>query len=104
MDELTASYLARLGLEPEPPSLDALQRLHRAQVERVPYETMWIHAGESWGIDPRDVDGSASPSKVAAATASTSTARSASCSRRWATRSPVTSAACTGPRGPTSRC
>ena len=54
MDELTASYLARLGLEPEPPSLDALQRLHRAQVERVPYETMWIHAGESWGIDPRD--------------------------------------------------
>ena len=35
MDELTASYLARLGLEPEPPSLDALQRLHRAQVEQV---------------------------------------------------------------------
>ena len=30
------------------------QRLHRAQVERVPYETMWIHAGERWGIDPRE--------------------------------------------------
>jgi arylamine N-acetyltransferase len=26
--------------------------LHRRQVERVPYETMWIHAGEGWGIDP----------------------------------------------------
>ena len=104
MDELAASYLARLGLEAEPPSLDALQRLHRAQVERVPYETMWIHAGESWGIDPRDVDAAHRPCKVAAATASTSTARSASCCKRSATRSPVTSVACTGPRGLTSRC
>jgi N-hydroxyarylamine O-acetyltransferase len=51
-DELQAAYLRRLRLEPEPPSLDALRRLHRAQVERVPYETMWIHAGETWGIDP----------------------------------------------------
>jgi arylamine N-acetyltransferase len=23
-------------------------------VERVPYETLWIHAGETWGIDPLD--------------------------------------------------
>ena len=52
--ELKAAYLERLGLEAEPPSVDALQRLHRRQVERVPYETMWIHAGESWGIDPVD--------------------------------------------------
>ncbi len=52
--ELQAAYLRRLGLEAEPPSVDALQRLHRAQVERVPYETMWIHAGERWGIDPYD--------------------------------------------------
>src|SRR3954467_2612950 len=50
--ELRAAYLCRLGLDAEPPSFDALQRLHRRQVERVPYETMWIHAGESWGIEP----------------------------------------------------
>lgn len=52
--ELRAAYLRRLGLEAEPPSVDALQRLHRAQVERVPYETLWIHADEAWGIDPRE--------------------------------------------------
>jgi N-hydroxyarylamine O-acetyltransferase len=45
--ELVAAYLRRLGLEPEPPSIDALRRLHRAQVERVPYETLWLHLGES---------------------------------------------------------
>jgi arylamine N-acetyltransferase len=44
-------YLARLGLEREPPSAEALARLHRAHVERVPYETLWIHLGEAWGID-----------------------------------------------------
>jgi arylamine N-acetyltransferase len=49
--ELRDAYLARLGLEGEPPSVDALQRLHRAQVERVPYETMWIHMGDRWTID-----------------------------------------------------
>ena len=49
-DVFQTAYLRRLGLEAEPPSVDALQRLHRAQVERVPYETMWIHAGEPWGI------------------------------------------------------
>jgi arylamine N-acetyltransferase len=48
---LQAAYLRRLELEAEPPSVDALQRLHRAQVERVPYETLWIHAGEGWDID-----------------------------------------------------
>ncbi|HMK11754.1 MAG TPA: arylamine N-acetyltransferase, partial [Acidimicrobiales bacterium] len=30
----------------------ALSRLHRAHVERVPYETMWIHSGDLWHIDP----------------------------------------------------
>jgi arylamine N-acetyltransferase len=50
--ELRAAYLRRLGLDAEPPSIEALQRLHHRQVERVPYETMWIHAGESWSIDP----------------------------------------------------
>lgn len=53
-DELATAYLRRLGLDVEPPSIEALQRLHRAQVERVPYETLWIHAGEPWGIDPTD--------------------------------------------------
>jgi N-hydroxyarylamine O-acetyltransferase len=52
--ELRDAYLDRLGLEAEPPSAEALRRLHRRQVERVAYETMWIHAGERWGIAPAD--------------------------------------------------
>ena len=47
-----AAYLARLGVEAEEPSVDALARIHRAHVERVPYETFWIHLGERWGIEP----------------------------------------------------
>ena len=50
--EVRDAYLGRLGLEPEPPSADALSRLHRAHVERVPYATMWIHSGDHWDIDP----------------------------------------------------
>jgi N-hydroxyarylamine O-acetyltransferase len=45
-----AAYLARLGLEAEPPSVDGLFRLHRAHVERVSYETLWIQIGDRWGI------------------------------------------------------
>ena len=41
-------------MEARPPSIDALRELHRRHSERVPYETMWIHSGESWGIDPVD--------------------------------------------------
>jgi arylamine N-acetyltransferase len=52
--ELRLAYLRRLGLDAEPPSVEALQQLHRRQVERIPYETMWLHAGEAWGIDPVD--------------------------------------------------
>jgi N-hydroxyarylamine O-acetyltransferase len=48
------AYLARLGLDPEPPSAQALARLHGAHAERVPYETLWIHLGERWGIDPAE--------------------------------------------------
>jgi N-hydroxyarylamine O-acetyltransferase len=48
---LVDDYLARLGLEREPPSVEALFRLHRAHVERVPYETLWIHLGERRGLD-----------------------------------------------------
>jgi arylamine N-acetyltransferase len=50
--DVRAAYLARLGLEPEPPSVDALRRLHQRHVERVPYETLWIHGGEPWDTDP----------------------------------------------------
>lgn len=46
-----AAYLDRLGLDREPPSADALDRLHRAQLEHVPYETIWIHAGDVWTVD-----------------------------------------------------
>ena len=47
-----AAYLSRLDVEAEEPSVDALARIHRAHVERVPYETFWIHLGERWGIEP----------------------------------------------------
>lgn len=46
------AYLRRLGIDVEPPSADALRRLHRAHVERVPYETVWIHTGDRWDVDP----------------------------------------------------
>jgi N-hydroxyarylamine O-acetyltransferase len=45
------AYLARLGVDPEPPSVDALFALHRAHVERVSYETLWIQVGERWSVD-----------------------------------------------------
>ncbi len=51
-DDLRAQYLERLGLEVEPPSADALHRLHQRHVERVPWETVWIHLGEGWSLDP----------------------------------------------------
>ncbi len=50
--ELVAHYLHRLGVRAEAPSAAALARLHRAHVERVPYETFWIHLGEDVAIDP----------------------------------------------------
>jgi N-hydroxyarylamine O-acetyltransferase len=49
---LRDAYLARLGLPAEPPSAAALAALHRRHAQRVPYETLWIHGGEPWGIDP----------------------------------------------------
>ncbi len=45
------AYLERLELAVEEPSVEALNRLHAAHVERVPYETTWIHMGEQWGVD-----------------------------------------------------
>ncbi|MBI5088229.1 MAG: arylamine N-acetyltransferase, partial [Actinobacteria bacterium] len=50
-DDDISAYLQRLGIEAEPPSVDALFRLHRAHLEHVPYETTWIHMDERWGVD-----------------------------------------------------
>lgn len=48
-------YLARLGMaEPGKPSLEALTALHRAHVERVPYENIDIQLGRPPGIDPEE--------------------------------------------------
>jgi arylamine N-acetyltransferase len=52
MEAHTDAYLARLGLDREPPSADALDRIHRRHVERVTYETTWIHLAEPWTIEP----------------------------------------------------
>jgi N-hydroxyarylamine O-acetyltransferase len=49
--ELVDAYLRRLGVGLEPPSVEALFRIHQAHVDRVPYETTWIHLGEQWDID-----------------------------------------------------
>jgi arylamine N-acetyltransferase len=46
------AYLTRLGVDAEPPSADALIAIVQRQAERVPYETLWIPAGERWSIDP----------------------------------------------------
>lgn len=51
---IVSAYLDRLGLVREAPSVDALRRLHRAHVERIAYETLWIHLGEGWNIDPTE--------------------------------------------------
>jgi arylamine N-acetyltransferase len=46
-------YLARLGLpDPGPPSVAALFALHRAHVERVPYENLEIQLGCPTTVDP----------------------------------------------------
>jgi N-hydroxyarylamine O-acetyltransferase len=49
-----AAYLSRLGVEPGTPSVDALRLVVQRHVERVPYETFWIPAGEQWSIDPAE--------------------------------------------------
>ncbi|MET9697160.1 arylamine N-acetyltransferase [Streptomyces sp. NPDC006529] len=50
---LVGAYLRRLGTgEPGPPSAAALFALHRAHVERVPYENLDIQLGRPPGIDP----------------------------------------------------
>ncbi len=51
---LIPGYLVRLGCPARPPSAVALAEIHRAQAERIPYETTWLHLGEQWGIDPHE--------------------------------------------------
>ncbi len=46
------AYLRRLGLKADSPSVEALTTIVRRQAERVPYETLWIPAGECWSTDP----------------------------------------------------
>jgi N-acetyltransferase len=57
-DSDVEAYLARLGLDVstriEVPSIAGLRHLHAAHVDRVSYETLWIHLGEQRGIEPPD--------------------------------------------------
>lgn len=55
MTPLHHAYLRRLGFADLPrPTVEALFRLHRAQVERVPYESLWIWLGRRRTIEPID--------------------------------------------------
>jgi N-hydroxyarylamine O-acetyltransferase len=50
-----AGYLRRLGIDdPGPPSAANLDRLHRAHVERIPYENIEIQLGCPTTVDPRE--------------------------------------------------
>ena len=77
--------------------MEALVRLHRAQVELVPYETTWLHMGEPWTVDAIRRPCSGSPTVAGAATASTSTVPSRSCSRALGYHVTLMSAASTTP-------
>ena len=54
LGELYLAYLSRLGCGVEPPSVAALAALHRAQTERIAYETLWIHLGEQRSVAVED--------------------------------------------------
>ncbi|GAB1508324.1 arylamine N-acetyltransferase family protein [Actinophytocola sp. KF-1] len=52
---LRDAYLRRLGFDaPPPPTAATLFAVHRAQVERVPYESVWVWLGERRTIEPLD--------------------------------------------------
>jgi N-hydroxyarylamine O-acetyltransferase len=54
-DSLRAAYLRRLGFTTQPPAtVETLYALHRAQVERIPYESVWVWLGERRTIQPLD--------------------------------------------------
>ncbi|MBO2446637.1 arylamine N-acetyltransferase [Actinomadura barringtoniae] len=49
------AYLRRLGItDPGRPSVSALRTLHKAHVERIPYEALDIQLGRITSIDPHD--------------------------------------------------
>lgn len=53
--DVVAGYLTRLGLADlagTPPSVGGLTALANAHVERVSWETAWIHEGHAWDLDP----------------------------------------------------
>lgn len=54
-ESLRDAYLRRLGFSaPQPATVETLRALHRAQVERVPYESVWVWLGERRTIKPLD--------------------------------------------------
>jgi N-hydroxyarylamine O-acetyltransferase len=54
-EDLRDAYLRRLGWrEPPPPGLDTLFALTRAQVERIPYESVWLWLGERRTVNAID--------------------------------------------------
>lgn len=54
LDDTVTAYLRRLGLDdPGPVSFDALAEIHRAQVERIAYNTVDIQLGRPAPIEPR---------------------------------------------------
>ncbi len=55
---LRDAYLRRLGFATVPPAtVETLRAVHRAQVERVPYESVWIWLDERRTIEPLDAVG-----------------------------------------------
>lgn len=56
LDEtLRDAYLRRLGLpRPPAPSVETLFAVHRAQVERISYEAVWVWLGERRSVAPLD--------------------------------------------------
>jgi arylamine N-acetyltransferase len=51
-EALRDAYLRRLGQAPSAPSVEALFALHRAQVELIPYECVWLWLGERRAVAP----------------------------------------------------
>jgi N-hydroxyarylamine O-acetyltransferase len=54
-ESLRDAYLRRLGFPTLPPAtVETLYAIHRAQVERIPYEAVWVWLGERRTIEPLD--------------------------------------------------
>lgn len=54
-ESLRDAYLHKLGFDTVPPAtVETLYAIHMAQVERVPYEDVWVWLGERRTIEPLD--------------------------------------------------